>query len=69
MKYKLPIAFAICALYGCANLEPYERVYVNDPEMQIADDSGQSFQKYVSAVREGATPATSAKSSGGCGCN
>ncbi len=69
MNFKHLIILIFFTIYGCANLEAYERVYVNDPEMQIADDSGQGFQKYVSAIREGATPATSSKSSGGCGCN
>lgn len=69
MKCKFFLIIITICISSCASLEPYERVYVNDPEMQIADDSGQSFQKYVSAIREGATAATSSKSSGGCGCN
>ena len=54
---------------GCSSLKPYERVYVNDPEMQMGSDAAQGFQQYVHSIREGAMPAGTSKSSGGCGCN
>ena len=44
MKYSVLIILSVILLSSCAKLAIYERVYVNDPEMQIADDSGQSFQ-------------------------
>lgn len=69
MKYKVLFFFSVIILSSCANLEVYERVYVNDPEMEMGDDSAKNFQTYVTSIREGATPPTSAKSSGGCGCN
>ena len=54
---------------SCTTLKPYEMVYVNDPEMQMATDAGKNFQNYIHSVREGATPAGGSKASGGCGCN
>lgn len=54
---------------GCVSLKPYERQYINDPEMQLGNDPGKNFSHYVYSIREGATPAGSTKGSGGCGCN
>lgn len=56
-------------LTGCATVAPYQRQYVSDPEMQMGSDSGKEFNSYIHSIREGATPAGSSKSSGGCGCN
>ena len=60
---------AIPCLSCTASLKPYEQVYINDPEMQMETDASQNFQNYVQSIREGATPVSSPKSSGGCGCN
>lgn len=54
---------------GCQTVKPYQRVYVNDPEMQMGSNSGKRFEGYVESIREGAIPAGGTKSSGGCGCN
>jgi hypothetical protein len=59
----------VLLLFSCTSVKSYERVYVNDPEMQMAIDSGKKFTTYVNSIREGATPAGTNKSSGGCGCN
>jgi len=55
--------------FSCQAVKPYQRVYLNDPEMQMGSNSGKKFEDYVETIREGATPAGGAKSSGGCGCN
>ena len=55
--------------FSCAPLKPYEKVYVNDSEMQMTTSSGKNFEHYVASIREGATPAQAKKGSGGCGCN
>lgn len=55
--------------FGCKAVKPYQRVYLNDPEMQMGSNSGKKFEEYVESIREGDTPAAGTKSSGGCGCN
>lgn len=50
-------------------LKPYERQYINDPEMLMAGSSAVKFHQYVCAIREGAVVAEGKKGSGGCGCN
>ena len=54
---------------SCTIIKPYERVYLDDPRMQMAHHAGQNFSNYVHSIREGSVPAGSAKSVGGCGCN
>ncbi|MDC6364908.1 MULTISPECIES: DUF4266 domain-containing protein [Flavobacteriaceae] len=50
-------------------LKPYERQYINDPEMSMAGSRAVKFQHYICAIREGAIVAEGNKGSGGCGCN
>jgi hypothetical protein len=67
-KYLL-LFITIIGHQACVSLKPYERVYVNDPEMQFGVDAGKNFVNYVHSIREGAIPAGTSKASGGCGCN
>ena len=60
---------AILGLVSCRAVKPYQMVYINDSEMQMSGGSGKKFEQYSESIREGATPATAAKASGGCGCN
>lgn len=67
---KLLVLLAVSFLMqGCVSLKPYERIYVNDPDMKLGLDAGLNFQNYIFLIREGAVQAGSAKASGGCGCN
>ena len=70
MKYKL-IFLLLAGLFlsSCETLKPYERVYVNDPLMQMGNSAPKNFENYVHTIREGSIPTGSSKSSGGCGCN
>ena len=49
-------------------LKPYERIYLDDPLMQLSSSTGMVFEEYVQTIREGATSPGSPISSGGCGC-
>jgi hypothetical protein len=57
------------AISACASIKPWERVYLNDPQMQLGNNTGKNFSNYVHSIREGSIPGGSTKSSGGCGCN
>lgn len=59
----------LIGLTSCVNLKPYERIYVNDPEMRMESDAGKNFGYYVYSIREGAVQAGTPKAGGGCGCN
>jgi predicted double-glycine peptidase len=56
-------------MVSCSSLKMHERVYVNDPEMQMGDGSAAQFEDYVESIRGSSVPAKSKKGSGGCGCN
>lgn len=65
----LLFGFLVIAMSSCISLKPYERIYINDPDMQMGLDAGLNFQNYIFSIREGSTPPAAAKASGGCGCN
>jgi hypothetical protein len=71
MCFFVGLVFVLIVLLfsSCKTLKPYERVYVNDPEMELAKSPCKNFEGYVESIREGATPTAGSKSSGGCGCN
>ena len=61
--------FGILLLSSCATVPNYERIYLNDSEMQMGQTVASGVENYIHTIREGATPAGGAKTSGGCGCN
>jgi len=61
--------FSILILAGCSTVKPWQRVYLNDPEMQMTHSPGETFGDYVHSIRTGSLSAGSYKSAGGCGCN
>jgi hypothetical protein len=69
LKWGLFVLVVLGMQAGCQTVKPYQRAYLNDPEMQLGLKAGQRFESYVESIREGATPPGGAKASGGCGCN
>lgn len=68
----LRIALALVAgvsLSGCISIKEYQKMYLNDPDMQLSDDPLQAFESGFHTYREGASGANGGKSGGGCGCN
>ena len=65
----LIVAVLILGISSCTVVKPYQRVYLNDTEMQIGIHSVQKIEQDAQTIREGATSPGGAKSSGGCGCN
>lgn len=53
----------------CANVEAYERVYLNDEEMKLDTKDCAHFETYFQVIREGGSGAGGGKTGGGCGCN
>ena len=54
---------------SCKTLKPYQKIYVNDPEMQMSVTARHNFENYIQSIREGAISIGSKKGNGGCGCN
>jgi hypothetical protein len=64
------IILAACVLtMSCQTVKPYQRIYLNDHEMNAGISEAASFDYEFQAYREGATGGRGSKGSGGCGCN
>ena len=59
---------SLCAS-SCTTVKPYQRSYLNDPEMDPANSTAQKMEHDAQTIREGGTTPGGSKSSGGCGCN
>jgi len=54
---------------SCVVVKPYEKVYLNDDEMQLSAKGAERFETNFQVYREAAAGANGGKSGGGCGCN
>ncbi len=63
------VGFTILLLTGCVSIKEYQKIYLNDPDMKLADDKVQTFESNFQTYREGVSGANGGKSGGGCGCN
>ena len=68
--------FTICLLvassdllYSCSSPKAYQKMYLNDADMQLAPRNAQKFEMNFQAYREGASGVNGGKTGGGCGCN
>jgi hypothetical protein len=56
-------------LTSCSSVKSYQKMYVNDSEMELAARKAQKFEQAFQLYREGASGANGGKTGGGCGCN
>ncbi|HFA48414.1 MAG TPA: DUF4266 domain-containing protein [Bacteroidetes bacterium] len=54
---------------SCVDVKAYQKMYINDSEMELAAKKCESFETNFEAYREGAAGANGGKVGGGCGCN
>ncbi len=57
------------SLGSCTVVKEYEKVYINDHDMALADKKFGKFETSYQVYREGASGGNGGKSGGGCGCN
>ncbi len=72
MKYKtLKIFSALLFLTasGCKSVKDYQKIYLNDAEMELSMRKVQQTENSFQLYREGASGGNGGKSGGGCGCN
>ena len=73
MKYKtLKIFSALLLLVtasGCKSVKEYQKIYLNDAEMELSMRKVQQTENSFQLYREGASGGNGGKSGGGCGCN
>jgi len=67
-KYIIPI-LAIFFLGSCSSVKPYQKQFLNDPDMVLEARKLDFFETNFQTYREGASGANGGKVGGGCGCN
>jgi len=73
MKYKTLKIFSTLLLLliasGCKSVKEYQKIYLNDAEMELSMRKVQQTENSFQLYREGASGGNGGKSGGGCGCN
>ncbi len=72
MNFKKPVCLIIlCILLvaSCASVKPYQKMYLNDEDMELKPGDCIQFEVAFESYREGASGANGGKVGGGCGCN
>ncbi|WP_139922235.1 DUF4266 domain-containing protein [Hymenobacter sp. DG01] len=60
---------AAAALPGCVSVAAYQKAYLNDEDMKLANKRVEVYETNFESYREGAGGANGGKVGGGCGCN
>lgn len=71
MKRKLlwTAALFTIAVSACKPVKDYQKMYLNDSEMELTMRKSQKSENNFQLYREGSAGANGGKSGGGCGCN
>ncbi len=69
-KFRILSLFCTLAFFtSCVNVKEYQKMYLNDAEMELAARKIEKFENNFQVYREGAAGVNGGKSGGGCGCN
>lgn len=68
IKLLLMITSPLLAM-SCSSVKEYQKMNLNDSEMELAARKTQKFETSFQLYREGASGANGGKNGGGCGCN
>jgi len=63
------VAIVFSSLTACTVVKEYEKVNLNDPDMELNARKSDRFETNFHSYREAASGANGGKSGGGCGCN
>ncbi|WP_396591971.1 DUF4266 domain-containing protein [Allomuricauda sp. R78024] len=67
---KLLFLFALLIFSSsCVVVREYDKVYLNDIEMQLGAKTSERFETNFQIYREASAGANGGKTGGGCGCN
>lgn len=68
--FKILAAISLLFIFhSCTSVKAYQKIYLNDSEMELAPRKSQKFEMNFHVYREGASGANGGKTGGGCGCN
>ncbi|WP_304064149.1 DUF4266 domain-containing protein [Pedobacter glucosidilyticus] len=71
---KVGLIFILAVFYAsgmssCTAVKAYEKIKLNDSEMELSARKAEKFEQNAQLYREGSSGANGGKSGGGCGCN
>jgi len=67
---KLFLLFVLTIIFtSCVSVKPYQKMYLNDKDMELTQRKLEKYESGFQSYREGASGAESGKIGGGCGCN
>jgi hypothetical protein len=69
LKKGLLFGVLLYSLGACTSVKGYQKMYLNDEEMDLAARKVEYFEINFQTYREGASGANGGKVGGGCGCN
>ncbi len=69
IKQSLLVMMLAVAASSCVSVEAYQKVYLNDENMELNARKVALYETNFQAYREGASGANGGKTGGGCGCN
>lgn len=69
IKKAVVIVLVVVTCSSCVAVKEYEKVYINDPDMNLTQKKVDRFETNFQVYREAASGANGGKSGGGCGCN
>ena len=69
LKMVIISALLCFILDSCATVKSYQKMYLNDAEMELSTRKSEKFEQNFLLYREGSSGANGGKSGGGCGCN
>ncbi|MDH3711909.1 MAG: DUF4266 domain-containing protein [Cyclobacteriaceae bacterium] len=69
MKLLTLIIFSLLILTSCVTVKEYEKININDPDMELSTKGVERFEINFQVYREAASGANGGKTGGGCGCN
>ena len=59
----------LLGMAACTTVKPYERIYLNDEDMELKARLVEFNEQSAESYREGGAGANGGKAGGGCGCN
>ena len=69
MKKCFVIVLFTVFLTSCTQVKSYQKMFLNDEEMDLGVKSSEGMEAAYESYREGASGASGGKVGGGCGCN
>ena len=63
------VVLIACSMASCTTVKQYQKMKLNDSEMELSARKVQKFEQSFQLYREGASGGNGGKSGGGCGCN